>query len=180
MSKALRFVCTEDGFEFCKSPKSVLCSVHGCLECARRESGYAYTELRSCGRDFRVQGYEPHFIRYLARKDKASVKELAYGKDVPRFSYRDKSPNTGKMTDRTYRPDFYVPSKNLVVEVKSTYTAAGRKEWLTNLKRKRQSVLDAGYRFLLVVFDDEGNRLEVAKDWHMRSLSKATIAKLAS
>lgn len=176
LSVPIKFVCTEDGFEFDKAPNALLGSTYGCLECARRETGYKYTNVRACGKTFKVQGYEPHFIRYLAKKDKASVKELQCGKDVPRFTYRDKSPNTGKMTSRSYRPDFYVPSKNLIIEVKSTYTAAGQKAWLTTLQRKRKAVLDAGYRFLLVIFDDEGNRLKLADNWHSRSLSKASIA----
>ena len=53
--------------------------------------------------------------------------------------------------NRVYHPDFFIKEKNLIVEIKSTYTF--QKEFENNLY-KRQACLDLGYRFLFVIDKD--------------------------
>lgn len=51
-------------------------------------------------------------------------------------------------TDRTYYSDFYIPSINLICEIKSTWTYnCDIKENL----RKKQSVIESGYSFIFII-----------------------------
>ena len=61
-------------------------------------------------------------------------------------------------TTRRYHPDFWIPSQNIVVEVKSEYTKGLEgSEWNNMLRAKRQAVKDSGFKFRLLVLDSAGN-----------------------
>ena len=64
--------------------------------------------------------------------------------------------------NRVYHPDFFIKEKNLIVEIKSTYTF--QKEFENNLY-KRQACLDLGYRFLFVIDKDYTEFIEFILKW---------------
>lgn len=60
-------------------------------------------------------------------------------------------------TEKSYLPDFYIPSKNLVIEIKSTYYYNLHLE-LNLLKKK--STIESGYNYLLIM-DKNYNELNI-------------------
>lgn len=60
-----------------------------------------------------------------------------------------------------YFPDIYIPKDNLIIEVKSEYTYKGFVGWLNTNMLKRQACLDAGYNFKFMIFDKDGNLLDI-------------------
>lgn len=154
--------CNDCGHEW--SPRAHWLYRHGCPECmivegARKALKASYMK-RVCviqGRRFVYMGYEKHAIKYMLRTGKATVDEIDFD-DLPTFSYNYKGKN------RTYFPDFKV--RDNIVEVKSTYTFAHHADLFEIVKRKRQAVIDAGYKFQLLVMNHDGTRLVVPTDWH--------------
>jgi hypothetical protein len=51
-----------------------------------------------------------------------------------------------------YYPDFYIPKDNLIIEVKSTYTYSGKKNWFDSNLLKEQACKDAGYNFRFMIY----------------------------
>jgi hypothetical protein len=146
------FRCTLHNKNFQYKPGSTLTRVHGgCSDCYFESSGYKRYSVKIQKRNFLVQGYEPVFLSELFMRQPALFSEIKSGSTVPRVAYRGRSVTTGAMIDRTYFPDFYIPSKNLIVEVKSVYTAAGiPHEWKT-LLRKRKATIEKGFNFKLAL-----------------------------
>jgi hypothetical protein len=94
-----------------------------------------------------LQGYERFFIISNEFRDN----EIRHGEEVPRICYR----YAGK--SRTYIPDFWIPGKGLIIEVKSPYTLACDRE---KNRRKREACIAQGHRFEYRVYSQDGARLE--------------------
>lgn len=89
-----------------------------------------------------VQGYEPQVLMELELSG-ITYNDIKVGiAQVPSFKYIFEN------DEKTYYPDFYIPSKNLIIEVKSKYTL--QKEWEKN-QAKFQAIKDAGFEFRLEV-----------------------------
>jgi hypothetical protein len=91
-----------------------------------------------------VQGYEKAGINYLINNIGIEEDDLRVGPDeVPFIEYQFNNKN------RFYFPDIYVKSKNLIVEVKSTYTfqTEGKKN-----NAKMKAAFNAGYDLCVLVF----------------------------
>jgi hypothetical protein len=93
-----------------------------------------------------LQGYEPLVLNYLLANGYSEHEFLWAGK--PSFLYRDASGKT-----RRYHPDFVLPQRKTVIEVKA-------QKWLDrdkdNIIRKGNAVADAGWEFTLAVM---GNKI---------------------
>ncbi|NDE14518.1 hypothetical protein EBZ80_06260 [bacterium] len=97
----------------------------------------------------RVQGYEPFALAELLtlyseeqiKTDRVDVPHITYDAD-------------GK--SRRYFPDIYIPHENLIIEVKSTWTAACKTD---SLEQKEAATVAAGYRYELWCYDGKGNRI---------------------
>ena len=76
---------------------------------------YKWHELTLHGVEFKVQGYEPYAIRHL-------VGNGIHPKRIKTYARIFEADN-----GRMYRPDIVVPSRKLVIEVKSVYTAGLQK-----------------------------------------------------
>lgn len=102
--------------------------------------------------DWKLQGSEPAALYYMVEELEFKPKSILYGIDVPRFTY------TKQGSKHTYFPDFFYKKGNLIVEVKSPYTAYGisKKSWGV-LKAKAKAVLDSGHRYLLILV--KGSRI---------------------
>lgn len=93
------------------------------------------TGVLPSGREINYQGYEMIVILELLKT--YSEEEIVLGrKDIPKFWYIQ----DGKK--HIYFADIYIPSKNLIIEVKSEWTW---KKYLEKNLLKQQSVLDAGF-----------------------------------
>ena len=178
-TRPIKLRCMKDGHEWSAPAHHVLSAKHGCAMCAQLETGYAFKNVTIKGKTFRVQGDEPFFLEWMAKRYPKLLKELWHGAEVPSITYEDRSPNHGRLINRVYRPDFFIPSMNLIVEIKSTYTAAGKPAWFRNLKRKRQATIDAGYNFQLLIFSRDGDKMKLADRWWEHQLTSKTIASLS-
>lgn len=104
----------------------------------------------------KVQGYEPFCLIHLLENENISEEELIEGyKIIPVINYfqNDKK--------HYYYPDIYIPSKNLIIEVKSRYTFELAKE--TNLIKLETTVNKYGYNMEIRIYDRKGNCEEIIK-----------------
>jgi hypothetical protein len=53
-----------------------------------------------------------------------------------------------KRKERIYYPDFYLPEKNIIVEIKNKYLAKRDKKLI---QAKKKAVLDAGFQFIMIL-----------------------------
>jgi len=103
--------------------------------------------MLSFGEIIHLQGYEPFGFDYL--KTLYEEKQVLYRKkDMPELWYNWE----GKI--RRYYCDFFVPSDNLVVEIKSPYTFSRDHQLI---KQKILSAHTKGHKVLLLVFSQFGD-----------------------
>ena len=113
------------------------------VKSARRRKVYTLPS----GKQVVVQGYEPFALDLLLTQ---YSEELIYiGTDKkPRIQYTDR---TGAV--HYYFPDIFIPTENLIIEVKSKWTYYSALE--TNFL-KRDACCAAGYQFKFMVFNERG------------------------
>ena len=116
---------------------------------------------------FTCQGYELFAVHWILSNTKTKATALKFATvDKPVFEYV-----LGSKTHRYY-PDFFIAKDKRVIEVKSLYTAGiqrNKNGYLNMLKAKRQAVIDAGYKFVLLVMDAKGSRIKLPANWHTLS-----------
>lgn len=86
----------------------------------------------------------------------------------------DGTPTVFLKSGSKHRPDFYIKSENRLIEVKSAATAGlvyktGNLDAkvFALLKRKRQSAIDQGFKYNVLIVDGwRGLRLKLPKNWH--------------
>lgn len=96
-----------------------------------------------------VMGYE-HFALDILQKNFLR-EDIIVEHDLPKIMY-DFDGKTSR-----YYPDIFIKSKNLIIEVKSTYTFESDKE--RNLRKREASIL-AGFSFQFWIFDRDGTLLD--------------------
>lgn len=99
------------------------------------------------GKVILVQGYENLALDLLLQL--YNENEIVSGvTEVPIIRY--------EINGRSHRyfPDFFIPSENLIVEVKSTYTYMLHRE---TVLLKMNETLNNGFRFMFLIFDGHGN-----------------------
>jgi len=100
----------------------------------------------SSGRIERVQGYEPYCLSFLLREENIQEDDIVVGSlNVPKIPYMN--PYTSRKS--YYFPDIFIPSLNLLIEVKSPYTYHLEVE---KNEAKFQACLEANYRIQLYMF----------------------------
>ena len=96
------------------------------------------------GREFFCQGYEDQVIRMLIHDFGFGTEDVLVGKGCPRVKY------AGNVSQH-YRPDIFIPSLNLYIEVKSEWTYFGKPEFLEVNIAKQKAVLAAGHSHIIFV-----------------------------
>lgn len=96
------------------------------------------------GKTINVQGYEPQALDELF-KIYQEDEIITARKNMPIFWYI--LPSDNKL--HRYYPDIYIPIENLIIEVKSEWTY---KQYITKNKSKEQCVLDAGFKYKLLIY----------------------------
>lgn len=94
------------------------------------------------GEESRLQGYEPFVLKELEEQGYSYNDILTSTSDMPEIWYDFE----GKK--HRYYPDFYIPSENLIIEVKSCYTL--ELHWERN-QAKFQAVKQLGFNFRLEI-----------------------------
>jgi hypothetical protein len=103
------------------------------------------------GHEVNVRGDEPKALKYLEEKNYTECDITVDLKKMPRIWY---------VSDKKHRyyPDIYIEKENLIIEVKSTFTY---ERYLEKNLLKRQACLDSGYNFKFMIFDKDGNLLDI-------------------
>lgn len=110
-----------------------------CVKSARKSKLYVLPS----GREIIVQGYEPQALDILLAEGILEGQILNLRVAMPKLWYLN-----DKNKKSRYYPDFYIPHLNLIVEVKSEYTAKLRPDLI---EKKKQAVLDAGYNYRIMI-----------------------------
>ena len=144
----------------------------------QQKAGFKIRSVRISGKTFRVRGYEPLAIKYLAKKGCSTASILTTAAEgVPAIPWTDKRYGT----KHYYHPDMYVKYKNkwMLIEVKSTYTVGAHKakvggragEWY-RVRKKAAACVAAGFRFKLLVVGERKNGAIVAEidDAHLKGV----------
>ena len=104
-----------------------------------------------------VMGYEPQALEKLLQI--FNEEDIIIGKgNMPELWYD----LNGK---KRYFPDIYIPKENLIIEVKSVWTWSKDSGTLSKNKAKEKCVIDNGYKFLLMMFDNTGKKLLTEIKW---------------
>lgn len=106
------------------------------------KAGYKRKQIIAFGKEYYVQGCEDRALKFLEKYDSTICDITNKPSSMPHLSYlyEDKP--------RRYFPDFYIPSKGIIIEVKSEFTVTRDVE---RNKAKFKSVSDAGFKFCLLI-----------------------------
>jgi hypothetical protein len=119
---------------------------------AQEKARYRFKQVELPSGDVRwAQGYEPQVINYLLQSDISETDLKTDRTDIPVIRYFFEN------RERIYFPDIFIPSKNMLIEVKSGYTWV--KDILKNLA-KHDAAKNAGFRHLIVIWDDNKNNIK--------------------
>lgn len=111
-----------------------------------------------------VQGYEALALQVLTDEG-LPEHDIVVGKEVPQIAYWDTC-NFHPAKQRTYHPDIYIPSQNLLLEVKSIWTfqrgdspdGLGIDNPVYELNMiKAQAARAAGFRFQFMLKHNDGH-----------------------
>lgn len=108
-----------------------------------------HTQLPS-GRKVDLMGHEPHALAYVLQEGIWHEEDFNF-EDLPIVKYGNKR----------YFPDLWIPSHNLLIEVKSNYTAFDKRYLECNIA-KENAAKQLGYNFQLWVWDPKTKTLQVA------------------
>ncbi len=70
-----------------------------------------------------------------------------------------------KGSNRRYFSDIYIPKENLIIEVKSQWTYDGISGALEINLLKKQACIDAGFKYLLMLYNSTGTKLLTDIKW---------------
>jgi len=118
------------------------------------KTAYLLKTYRLGKRKVLVQGFEPFALDYLLEEKGVDPEDIIVGNDPrkPKIEYVF----DGKK--RVYHPDIYIRSLNHIVEVKSEYTIRVATD--VNIAKKR-ACKKAGFKFMFLVMDKQGRRINV-------------------
>ncbi|ALX27570.1 putative Vsr/MutH/archaeal HJR family endonuclease [Golden Marseillevirus] len=105
------------------------------------------------GRTVPYQGYEHFAIIHLLEEGFAEEDIVSCHESLMGFEYLDGE------TKRKYYPDLFIPSQNLVIEVKSTWTYEKTPEEKERVLKKLEACRKQGYNTRLLVFSPKGEIL---------------------
>lgn len=96
----------------------------------------------------KVHGYEPYCLDDLLQSNIPETEILKGYKDMPYINYLYDNKN------RKYFPDIYLPSKNLLIEIKSEYTYGINTDLIFN---KLYACMLQGYNVEIRVYNKDGS-----------------------
>jgi len=105
------------------------------------------------GNIIKIQGYEHFAVNDLLLNETIYENDIITGSsNVPSIWYTDEN---GKK--RRHYVDIYIPSKNLCIEVKSTWTFTLHNN---RILLKQSSGKALGYKYEIWIYDYKGNKIE--------------------
>ncbi len=107
------------------------------------------------GKTIKCQGYEHFCIKNLIDDDILETDIITERKYVPEIWYNDIDNNKHR-----YFPDIFIPSKNLIIEVKSNWTYKIDENKI-NLCKK--SISELGYNYEIWIYNCKGDKINCIK-----------------
>jgi hypothetical protein len=147
-----------------KANPSMILLGHGCPVC----NTFMTHEFFIHNRRYIGQGYEEYALKQLIYKEK--WEHPVSRENIPRIPYKF----AGRK--RIYTPDAFFPKRNLILEVKSTWTLGlvgelpGCSNPLGEIKAKRRGCLAQGFNFELMLMSEK-YRYPLPEDWYGRTKS---------
>ena len=106
------------------------------------------------GKELICQGYEPFALEKLIKEENITEEDIVTGcKNVPQIWYNDE-----QCKKHRHYVDIFIPSQNLCIEVKSTWTAEKKKD---NIYLKQNAAKDLGYQYEIWIFNAKKELLEI-------------------
>lgn len=133
-----------------------------CPKCDLASSIYTI-EIKD--RIFRVRGFERFAVKPLVKHFGLKNVVCDLDGDIPRIKLQ---------ANKEHKPDFYIPSENLMVEVKSPATCGLTKhntfkkkpaDIFKQIQKKKKNAIEQGYRYLLLLIDYKGEQIKMPKNW---------------
>jgi len=116
-----------------------------------------------------IQGYEPQALNWILENTKIKSNEIIVETDnIPIFQYYSNNKN------KLYYPDIFIPSKNLIIEVKSLWTLLMSEEIFNTFKLKALSVKKEGYKFKLLIMNSENYKFKMPLNWFKLTYEELT------
>lgn len=114
------------------------------------------------GKTFFCQGYEDQVLDYLINEYGISEQDVLTGRDCPRVIFDGNKSGY-------HRPDIFIKTYSLYLEVKSGWTFFGKEEFLKNVIDKQNAVLQSGFNHIIIVIkgkmtDDDKQNLKLILD----------------
>lgn len=166
---------------------TLVCKVHGDFQAlpsnlkygSRVQTGVACPmcrkvtkEIKIKGRVYQCQGFESNAIRKLLRDGYSHDEFVTARKDIPVVSLCH---TNGNHTHARHHPDIYVPSKNLLIEVKSPGTFGLQSSHISRdgidllklIQAKAVAAKAQGFRYVVFVFKSASSRepIQLPKGW---------------
>ena len=167
-------VCGKEGkISFNKFNKGQRCSDNDCMELRKKhtnldkfgteyatqsvevqerieKSGFKHkTYTFPSGKQVKIQGYENYALDYILLSFDEDDIHVGRGQQ-PEIWY-----NTDDGKKHRYFSDIFIPSENLIIEVKSTWTYK-KGVFRDNIKQKEAACIAKGYQYQYLIFDDKG------------------------
>jgi hypothetical protein len=155
------------GHEYEGSQRQLRDGKNRCPKCFGSRGG-STKEINISGHIFKCQGHEPILLPVLVKHFHLTDIISSRDPNMIRIKYKFKS------TWRTYIPDFYIPSRNIIVEVKSPSTLGLVRDvneffgdnLLERMQSKAKRCKKLGYKFYLFLYGNNGNkRIKLPHDW---------------
>ncbi len=166
---------TKCGLTFKAKPGSVARRNFKCPACAPKTCA-SYRTFKRHGIEMRVRGKENIALDWILRNTTIKLSAISVDSEgtVPRIRFRP----SGLRSTKEYKPDFYVASRNLIIEVKDGNTLGvakrnffyqtGKQLWSANCA-KAKSCIEQGYKFQMLLFDRNNARIALPKHWYNMS-----------
>ena len=163
MAEQIKYTCLECGnIRESRAEALVRKRKHGCLNCSSASKIGSNNKLifNFSGKTFKVSSKAEYMALLYLKADGYTAEDiLDYTYEhFPIITYNYKK------TNRLYIPDFYIPSKNLVIEVKGDFEI-NRKARYDLLLIKRKACIDKGYKFKLINIHRGLYRSKILKGW---------------
>lgn len=148
-----------------------------CPACSPKTCG-SYRIYEQDGRIIKVRGKEKLALDHLINRLGWDLYDIELDADgtVPSVKYYSKTEKRNRM----YKPDMYVPHKNLLIEVKDFRTlglnhcffySTAKELWETNCS-KAKACIKKGYKFLMILYNTENEVVKLPRNWYEYSHEK--------
>lgn len=153
-----------------------LCNKHGCLKCAQNNQHKSRIyEVKLGKRTIKVRGFEGEALNYILKYFKPNQIKATKDKETPVIRYKS------FRKERRYFPDFYLPHRKEIIEVKSVLTLGlpyyehNLRGCIKTIKSKKLACIEQGYKFTLLLVSQSGDVIKLPTSWETKSRKEISL-----